>query len=133
MRGALAVLVLAAGCGGDGAATDSAPTDAAPTLTQVQAEVFGPSCAFSSCHAAPGASGLVLEDGLSHAALVNVPSADASGKTLVVPGDAEASYLVAKLRGDPGIAGFQMPTGNPLDEARLQLVIDWIDAGALDD
>jgi hypothetical protein len=125
------LLLAALGCDGD-ATTDSA-TPAAPTLTEVQAEVFGPSCAFSTCHAAPGASGLVLEDGQSHAELVDVPSADAAGRTLVVPGDSEGSYLVAKLRGDPGITGFRMPTGDALDDARLQLVIDWIDAGALDD
>lgn len=133
MRAGLALVALAVGCSGDGGTTDSAPTAADPTLTEVQAQVFGPSCAFSSCHAAPGASGLVLEDGLAHAELVNVASVDAPGKTLVVPGDAEGSYLVAKLRGDPGISGFQMPTGDALDDARLQFVIDWIDAGALDD
>lgn len=111
------------------------PTTAtgAPTLSDVQADVFDASCAFSTCHAAPGASGLALEPGGSHAALVGVPSADAPGEVLVIPGDSAGSYLVAKLRGDPGIVGDPMPDGGPLDAARLQLVVDWIDAGALDD
>ena len=124
----LLVAVALGGCGED-------PTTAteAPTLSDVQADVFDASCAFSTCHAAPGASGLVLEPGAAHAALVDAPSADAPGEILVVPGDSAASYLVAKLRGDAGITGAPMPDGVPLDAERIQLVVDWIDAGALDD
>jgi hypothetical protein len=102
-----------------------------PTLANVQAEVFTPSCAFSTCHASPGASGLVLEEGASHGALVGVESADAPGNTLVVAGDAEGSYLVHKLRGDEGIVGEIMPQNSGGLEAELvDLVIAWIDAGA---
>ena len=103
-----------------------------PTLTQVQDEVFTLSCAFAACHAAPGASQLVLEAGQTHAEVVDVDSVDNPGNILVVPGDSEASYLVAKLRGEDGIVGDQMPVGAPLEAERLQLVIDWIDAGAAD-
>ncbi|MEZ4234618.1 MAG: hypothetical protein R3F59_00315 [Myxococcota bacterium] len=105
-------------------------TGAPPTLARVQAEVFAPSCAFSTCHAAPGASGLVLEDGRTYDAVVDVDSADNPGHVLVVPGDSAGSYLAAKLRGDADILGEPMPVGAPLDDARLQLVLDWIDAGA---
>src|SRR5688500_1269407 len=114
-----------------GSEDGGADTGADPTLTRVQDEVFTPSCAFSTCHASPGASGLVLDAGRSHEALVGVESADSPGRTLVVPGDSDDSYLMAKLRGDPGIAGVIMPyTGGELEAERLQLVADWIDAGA---
>lgn len=121
-------LALAA-CAGD-------PTDdpgLEPTLTNVQAEVFTPSCSFSTCHASPGASGLVLEDGGSHGSLVDVESADNPGAVLVIPGDAEGSYLVAKLRGDPGIVGASMPQNGDIDPTMVELVVDWIDAGAQND
>lgn len=104
----------------------------APTLAEVQAEVFTPSCTFSSCHgASAAAAGLDLTEDAAFAELVNVASADAPGETLVIPGDADESYLVKKLRGEAGIAGDPMPPGGtPLDADRLALVVDWIDAGA---
>ena len=117
-----------------GPTTGDSGEGTAPTLSEVQEQVFTASCAFSTCHADPGASGLVLEDGASWAALVTVESADNPGAVLVIPGDAEGSYLVQKLRGTDGIVGEQMPsTGDAVDETRLQLVVDWIDAGAADD
>lgn len=124
------IAVILAACSG-GKTTDTGGAE--PTLSNVQETVFTPSCAFSSCHASPGASGLVLEDGAAWDALVDVESADNPGQTLVVPGDVEGSYLTAKLRGDSGIVGDPMPVGAALDEARLQLVLDWIAAGAAND
>lgn len=125
-------LLLACAGGGDSAG-DSAETSIDPTLANVQAEVFTASCAFSTCHAAPGASDLVLDDGESWAELVTVESVDNPGQILVVPGDAQASYLVAKLQGAAGIVGEDMPPGAPVDAVKIQLVTDWIDAGAADD
>lgn len=113
------MLLLLIGCG-------------APTLAEVQAEVFTPSCTFSSCHgSSASAAGLDLTDGAALAALVDVASADAPGETLVIPGDADGSYLVKKLRGEAGIVGDAMPPGGtPLDADKIALVVDWIDAGA---
>jgi hypothetical protein len=106
-----------------------------PTLTNVQDTVFTPACAFSSCHQSPGASDLVLEEGASYGELVGVAAVDAPGETLVVPGDPDGSYLVKKLRPDPGIVGDPMPDGSPdgLDTERLALVEAWIAAGAPED
>ena len=125
------MILLLLACSGTGATDSKGGTS--PTLSSVQSEVFNASCAFSTCHAAPGASGLVLEDGSAWSALVTVESADNPGAILVIPGDANGSYLVQKLRGDAGIVGDEMPAGNPLDAERIQLVVDWIDAGAADD
>lgn len=115
-----------------GAADTATAVD--PTLTNVQSIVFTNSCAFSTCHASPGSSGLVLDEGAAWAELVTVESEDNPGNILVIPGDSDGSYLMAKLRGDAGIVGAAMPsTGDLLTDEKLQLVADWIDAGAADD
>lgn len=112
---------------------DTAGEALAPTLTNVQAEVFTASCAFSSCHG--GGSDMDLTDGNAHAAIVGVASPDAPDRTLVVPGDATSSYLVEKCTpGATGLVGGLMPEGTEgLDAERLALLEAWVDAGALDD
>lgn len=127
--------LLFAGC--TGAPADDTGTALAPTLTNVQAEIFTPSCAFSTCHGSSGggASDLDLSDGNAHGELVGVAAVDAVGETLVVAGDAAASYLVKKCTpGATGLTGEPMPDGSEgLDEERLALLTAWIDAGADDD
>lgn len=50
----------------------------------------------------------------------------------VVPGDAEASYLVEKLRGNPR-SGLPMPqVGIPMTEEEIQMIVTWIEEGAQD-
>jgi len=55
----------------------------------------------------------------------------------VVPGNPTDSYLMLKLLGK-GAMGLQMPRtqygeGEPLDDARLEIIERWIIAGAPDD
>lgn len=105
------------------------------TFSQVDTEVLGPSCAFSACHGgANGQGGLVL-DGTSedYGRLVGVASTALPDEMYVVPSDPDASYLVAKLRGDAGIEGDPMPQGSSLPEEDIALVIAWIEAGAAND
>ena len=102
-----------------------------PTFTNVSAEVLVASCAFSSCHGS-GTGGLTLKDSTTPADLVDVESTALPGAFLVIAGDADASYLVQKLEAADGIVGTEMPPGGTLEADRLQLVRDWIDAGALD-
>lgn len=126
MRGLLLVgLVACADKGGD-----TAPS-LEPTFTNVQGEVLVASCAFSTCHGS-GTGGLTLEDGMDPSSLVGVESVGSPGAILVVAGDPDASYLVQKLEGASGIVGDAMPPGGALEADRLQLVRDWIEAGALD-
>lgn len=102
-----------------------------PQFAAVQAEVLVPSCGFSSCHGS-GTGGLLLSgtpDDVS--ALVDVESSGSPGEILVIPGDAESSYLIKKLEGRDGIVGDPMPPGSLLDPMSVQLVRDWIDGGAL--
>jgi hypothetical protein len=123
-RCAFAVLVLwGCGCGGP-----------PPKLSEVQAQVFSPSCTFSACHSGlAGAGGLNLESGNAYAQLVGRMATGTTGRTLVKPSDSSAagSYLIEKLTATAPAAGVRMPSGgDPLEPNRLQLVKDWISAGA---
>lgn len=108
---------------------------AEPTLTNVQREVFAPSCAFSACHKGGGAEGLNLE-GATHAKIVDVSArgAGASDRVLVVPGNPNASYVFEKVTKDRPQAGDRMPgSGVELSGAQIDLLRRWIAAGAKDD
>jgi hypothetical protein len=120
--------------------TDGACTAAGRCAPPVRAfrslqDVFGTSCALSSCHSSLARKGeLVLDhEDVSYASLVNRPSAHpeakAAGLLRVKPGDPENSFLVRKLRGlGPGDA---MPQGvRPLAEDTIAMIEDWIARGA---
>lgn len=111
------------------------PTPAAVSLSQIQTEIFDPFC--SVCHSSDGGGGLqtdlLLDSEInSFNSLVGVQSAQLDTEVLVIAGDADNSYLVKKLEGDPSIEGLQMPRGMPpLSESQIALVRNWINAGAL--
>lgn len=134
----LAVWILAA-CATGGDTADTATLE--PTFTNVQAEVFTPSCGFSTCHGqGQGSANLLLTEGAAYADLVGVlaegdanSGAPPEGAVRVVPGDAASSYLVTKLSGEGELVGDVMPDPAGLDADRLALVVAWIDAGAADD
>lgn len=103
-----------------------------PTLASIQALVFDPQCVSHHGDRNPHA-GLNLSAGVSHAALVNVPSTQ-TALDLVEPGDADNSYLVHKLEGRMGIVGDPMPPrGDPLGADEIAAIRDWINAGALNE
>ena len=125
------MIVLFLACADKGEVEDTGPA----TLTQIQEEVFTPSCAFTVCHAVAGAdTTLDLTDGQSHASLVGVESADAPPNVLVIAGDPNGSYLMWKLSAAAGITGDPMPDGDDdgLDAERLERVRSWIADGAQD-
>ncbi len=100
------------------------------TLSQIQAQVFGPIC--SGCHSGPTGNTLPSGMNLSSAsasfnALVNVPSLQPSGLDRVEPGMPDDSYLIRKLEGGPNITGSRMPQGGPfLDQAVIDEIRQWI-------
>lgn len=105
--------------------------DFEPTFTNVQEQIFDASCASSSCHGeGRGSESLSLVAGSAYTDLVGVPSEQVPEIMRVVAGDPDGSYLVMKLRGDEGIEDEVMPAGNPMDDARIQLVVDWVADGA---
>jgi hypothetical protein len=103
-----------------------------PTLSRIQAEIFNQKCAFSGCHAGASApQGLDLSQGVAFGNLVNTSSREVPSLSRVAPGNPNDSYLLMKLRGDPRIVGAQMPlTGDKLNQAQLDLISAWIQAGA---
>jgi hypothetical protein len=104
---------------------------------QIEDAIIVPLCATSQCHGrttAP-AGGLDLRAGTAYGALVgkNSGAPACSSRTFVVPNDVAASYLVAKLRGTPGICGSPMPKSGGLAPSQLALVEAWICNGAAND
>lgn len=129
---ALACLAALSGCndgqgtarGGTGGASGSpCPT----TLQEVAIQVFQPSCIDSGCHgSAEPAGGLDLETASLELQLYGSEAALCDGQTLIVPGDAESSHLIAKLRGTSD-CGAQMPVGAELAPETVDCVAAWID------
>ena len=126
-----------------GKAANSAPVtvtvnNAAPaaTLTQLQAQVFGPIC--SGCHngagtSLPGVQNLTSA-AATYAALVNVASIEQPNLLRVKPGDPTDSYVIHKIEGLAGITGARMPFGGPyLSTATMDQIESWIAAGAKND
>ena len=135
-RGMVVALVGFCACSGDGA-KDSGDTGSpsGPSFTRIKAEILTPSCALAGCHAAGGAvnNGMELVEGNEHPALVDAESLFKTGAILVIPNDSDGSYVVQKLEDQDDIVGFFMPYGPfPLEAEYIQLMRDWIDAGALD-
>jgi len=63
-------------------------------------------------------------------ALVNVTSIQEPTFKRVLPGNADDSYIIHKLEGTQQV-GNRMPFGGPfLDQATIDEVRDWIEAGA---
>lgn len=125
--------VLLAGCEHADALGPEEPDE--PTFTAVQEQIFSRSCALSGCHAGASAPlGLDLSAGQAYANTVGVPSVEVPDLLRIAPGDPDASYLVKKVQGDPDIVGGRMPLGrDPLPQAQIDLLRDWIEAGAAND
>ncbi|HEX6241777.1 MAG TPA: hypothetical protein VFZ61_12805, partial [Polyangiales bacterium] len=105
----------------------SAATCAVPTAVQ---DIFLATC--SPCHITGASGGLSLASAeASYANLVGVASGAAAcaARTRVVAGDPAASYLLAKLRGDPDICGNPMPRNRPpLSEPDMATLTAWIES-----
>jgi hypothetical protein len=102
-----------------------------PSLTDEIQPIFTASCALANCHIGDGAAQLSLEAGRAFDELVDVPSTQVDD-LLVVPGDADSSYLLEKIAIETPRQGDQMPIGNALDPLDIEAVRQWIDGGALE-
>jgi hypothetical protein len=91
-------------------------------------DIFLARCA--PCHTTGSSGGLSLATAeAAFANLVDQPARGAActSRIRVIRGDAAASYLIAKLRGEAGICGLQMPRNlPPLPEAEIQTIAAWI-------
>jgi hypothetical protein len=100
--------------------------DAGSGCPDIPTQVFLPDCAGSGCHsAASSQAGLDLESPDVASRLVGVPATGGRG-VLVDPADPTASVLYEKLTPTPPF-GARMPfIGQPLDDATMACVLDWI-------
>ena len=133
---ALLCTLLVSCTGGDGSGLPPRvpPGSIGPNFSEIQAAVLSPSCATTGCHLGAAApQGLRLDDANSYGMLVGVPSAESPGTLRVAPGDPANSYLIQKLEGTASV-GAQMPLGAPaLEQAAIDVIRQWISAGAIDD
>ena len=91
-------------------------------------DLFENRCARAGCHAGPVAQqGMYLSRGQFYASVMDEPSIQRPELKRVHPGQPELSYLLMKVKGSPGVIGTRMPLiGEPLTEAEIQLIADWI-------
>lgn len=141
LGGAVLIALLIFGCAGNGNGLDEngnpighdgggLPVAFEPTFTNIQQNVFSAICV--ECHiGAQAPQGLRLDTQNSYANLVNVRSVEQSDLFRVNPGNADASYIVRKLEGGPGITGGQMPLDRPpLSQNTINAIRVWIAQGA---
>jgi hypothetical protein len=89
--------------------------------------IFMSTCSGEYCH-----GNLVNSPERAYRFLVDQPSTECEGRSLVVPGRPDASYLMEKIGGREVCAGERMPrgAGNSLSAEQIQLMSDWIRGGA---
>ena len=97
-------------------------------IDDVQSQVFNGSCATSGCH--NGSVFPNLSSGSAFNAIVNV-SSNQSSKLLIAPGSISDSYLIDKIKGTG--SGSRMPIGGSLSAGQIELLENWVSAGALAD
>lgn len=132
----LPALLLITGCGAgsgegldDNGQPDPGPSPVTDDFQEIQDTIFTPIC--TACHVGAAAPrGLRLDAGNSYALLVNVASVEVPALMRVNPGNPDMSYLVQKIAGTAAVGG-RMPLGGPpLPQDRIDLVRQWIAAGA---
>jgi hypothetical protein len=138
---AVAAALSLAACGDSGTGPDDDPGNgggngdtrtivADPSFATVIQEIFNRrGCSASSCHGSSQQAGMDLRSGSAYANLVNVMATEAS-VARVIPGNANASYIVVKVEGRQTV-GQRMPLGGAaLDNIDLTNLKNWINQGA---
>jgi mono/diheme cytochrome c family protein len=120
------------GAGNISTATVAVTATNAPTLATLQASIFGPSC--SGCHTGGGAtlpaSMNLSSTAATFASLVNVDSVEVPALKRVKPGEPGNSYVIHKVEGNQTVGGRMPLGGTPLNQATINQIRDWIQAGA---
>jgi hypothetical protein len=114
---ACALLALVASCADQ---TDTRPE----TADYIIEAILVPFCGRAGCHTAETQPHNLAFDTIDNA-LAAMKSSD-RGMALVVPGDASRSELVTILSNSSRI----MPPDSPLPEANIELITNWVNAGA---
>jgi hypothetical protein len=137
---ALTFATVAAGCDEKLSSIAGPTPDLEPTFTSIQRDIFETTDAAGriscvTCHTNVGrnpAGGLNLLHDLAYDQLVNVNSTEMPALKRVSPGSPEASYIVHKIEGRPGIVGRRMPFSGPpyLTDGQILIMRRWIELGA---
>ena len=102
-------------------------------FSEIQSGLFTLTCATSNCHSGGNPpAGLNLEAGSSYANLVGIASSQEPGTQRVNAGNPDSSYLIQKLEGTAA-TGTVMPPSGGIAQADIDVVRQWIGAGAVDD
>ena len=109
--------------GDSGGPFDPTPT---PTFSEIQDEILTPRCVNSGCHPGGGAP-MSLAEGVAYGNLVGVASS--YGMNRVTSGSSATSALYLKVIGDSQ-TGQRMPPSGTLSQDQIEMIRDWIDAGA---
>jgi mono/diheme cytochrome c family protein len=132
---AISALMVLPACssGGSTNSSGSSQTTSGVSYSRNIQSLFNTYCV--TCHQGAGQAGLSLEPASSYKNLVGAPSTESTtGELRVKAGAPDQSYLLAKLNGTQvaaGGSGAQMPlVGGPLSAAQINLVQQWITAGA---
>jgi hypothetical protein len=74
---------------------------------------------------------LNLTGSAAYSQLVSAASSGKPGATRVIAGNPDASYLIQKIEGAPGIVGQRMPMNGPfLTSGQIAIIRRWIELGA---
>lgn len=132
-----AAAVILAGCSSNdtptspGGGSGGGTVEVDPSFSTVVQEILTRrGCTNSSCHGQATQADLDLRPGTAYGELVNVQAFQDPGRTRVIPGDAQNSYLIIKLEGRQSVGGQMPATGAPLDSIDLNNIRNWIDQGA---
>jgi hypothetical protein len=132
-KGVLPVLLLAVVLVLGSLAYSRAASQKKPSGISGVKAVLVQNCAVAGCHRANmtdmPAANLNLDRGRFPASVLDVPSAQLLDYKLVDTKNPEKSYLLMKIKGDPGIQGSRMPVNRtPLNAKQIQEVEDWINS-----
>ncbi len=127
-------LALIASCSSSDPPHTTTSTGPEPTLTSIQDHVFTPRCSEAGCHGIdlPKQGVALFNEQVTLQTMVNKPptvgDASLTYPALIVPGDPDRSFLVAKLTGPlPDHNGLVMPPlRSPLTPETLAAIRAWI-------
>jgi len=121
---ALVSMVLGLNAYSLGLGTDGSPAKLPANIKNILKQ----NCSVSGCHSGKyPAAGHNFEPDKFVATVVDTPSQEMPGVKIVDAAAPEKSYLLAKVKGEPGIVGKRMPAGrDPLSEDQIRQIEDWI-------
>ncbi len=137
-------VALCLSCTGDGTGLDQfgnpsggPPAGGGISLSANVQPIFTANCAFAGCHAGNmPQEGQNLSAGLAFSSIVGVSSAQQPSLNRVQPFAPFLSYLIHKVRGTQasvGGRGGRMPLGgDTLSTQEIEVILEWIRGGALD-